>query len=147
MRYRHIIILAVATLALGCSSSGNGRPGSKVLGKLTQGGNPVAGAKIIFIEGNQTGAVANGPTAVTDEAGEFVMVGVPPGTYKVVVYKLVPSKAGAKLPEEGEGMDMEQIEASGIGKHVLPAKFAKPATTTLTAVVESGESKVTLAIP
>jgi len=142
MRFRPILALvACALLFTGCSS-GNKRPGSKVTGKVTLDGTPVAGAKVIFVEGNAGGATPNGPTAVTDDDGEYLLVGVKPGTYKVVVYKLVP-KPGAKLPAEGEGMDLEQIEASGMGSHALPKKYRDATTTNLTASVGDGENKDT----
>jgi len=132
MRSRLLLaLIAGATLATGCSKSSK-YPGSSVTGKVMYGGNPVAGAKVIFVDGNAGGANPTGPTAITDESGEYTMVGVKPGTYKVVIYKLKP-KPGSKLPEEGEGMDIEQMEASGQGTHELPAKYAKPATTNLTA--------------
>jgi hypothetical protein len=140
MCQRLLLVLAgCACLAVGCSSS-NTRPGSKVTGKVTMNGSPVSGAKVIFTDGKDGGGTVNGPTAISDESGEYVMIGVKPGDYKVVVYKLVPRK-GAVLPAEGEGMDLEQMEASGIGSHALPAKYSRPATTTLTAHVESGTNK------
>jgi hypothetical protein len=133
--------LVVAPLLCGCGGS-KFRVGSAVNGKVLYNGNPVTGAKVIFTDG-KAGGSPNGPTAVTDETGQFVLVGVPPATYKVVVYKLIP-KVGVKLPEEGEGMDLEQIEAAGVGTHALPKKYASPTTTTLTAVVDASTVNVDL---
>jgi hypothetical protein len=139
-----LVLLACCTpLLAGCSGGGKVRAGSKVTGKVTFNGNPVGGAKVVFTDGNDTGATANGPMATTDEDGEFALVGVPPGSYKVVVYKFVPKK-GARLPEEGEGFDIEQMEASGLGVHALPQKYSRPSTTTLVGVVGDGESVVEL---
>jgi Carboxypeptidase regulatory-like domain len=134
------LLIASCALALftGCSSPGV-RPGSKVTGTVKYKGAPVAGAKVIFTDGKD-GASPNGPTATTDEDGAYAVVGVPPGSYKVVVYKLV-SKPGAKLPAEGEGMDLEQLEASGMGTHFLPKKYASPSSTTLLAQVQEGSHK------
>lgn len=137
-----LTLLVWAVWTTGCSSDGY-RPGSKVTGKVTQGGTPVAGARVVFTDGNASGAAANGPTAVTDESGQYAIVGVNPGAYKVVVYKFVPKK-GAMLPADGEGMDLEQIEASGQGAHALPRKYSTPTTTTLTASVGSGSNEVNL---
>lgn len=125
----------VLVLFTGCSSPGV-RPGSKVTGTVKYKGTPVAGAKVIFTDGKD-GASPNGPTATTDEDGMYAVVGVPPGSYKVVVYKLE-AKKGARLPPEGEGMDLEQLEASGLGTHALPKKYSSPSSTTLVAQVPAG---------
>jgi hypothetical protein len=141
VQVRHLAVLVVSSLLVGCSSGGGG-PGAgiKVTGKVTYNGNPVAGARVIFTDGKDTGPRAGGPGAVTDDSGEYAVVGVQPGAYKVVVYKLVPAK-GTTLPEE---MDLEQMEAAGIGAHALPSKYAKTSTTTLTAQVDSGANVVDL---
>ena len=137
-----VVVACALPLVTGCGSKSK-RAGHKVTGKVTYNGKPVAGAKVVFTDGKEGGAVANGPTATTDEDGEYALIGVPPGSYKVVVYKFNP-KPGAKLPPEGEGLDMEQLEASGMGVHALPAKYSRPASTTLVAQVESGENEVPL---
>jgi hypothetical protein len=142
MRAWLIVIACALPLWLGCGPKSQ-RAGHKVTGKVTLNGQPVADAKVVFTDGKDAGATANGPTALTDEGGEYTLVGVPPGTYKVVVYKFKP-RPGAKLPPEGEGLDMEQLEASGMGAHALPQKYSRPATTNLTATVESGENVVDL---
>lgn len=131
------LLIAGCALALftGCSPQGV-RPGSKVTGTVKYKGVPVAGAKVIFTDGKD-GASPNGPTATTDEDGAYAVVGVPPGSYKVVVYKLV-ARPGAKLPAEGEGMDLEQLEASGMGSHFLPKKYSSPSSTTLVAQIPAG---------
>ncbi len=132
-----LVITLGVPLTAGCGAK-SVRPGHKVTGTVTLDGKPVTEAKVVFTDG-KNGTVLDGPSALTDEKGEYVLVGVPPGTYKVVVYKFTPKK-GAKLPPEGEGFDMEQMEASGMGVHVLPQKYSRPTTTTLTANVDSGES-------
>jgi hypothetical protein len=137
-----LALLGTVPLVVGCGSGGK-RAGHKVTGKVTHNGKPVSGAKVIFTDGKDGGPTANGPTAITDESGEYALVGVPPGSYKVVVYKFTP-KPGAKMPADTEGMDMEQLEASGMGVHALPAKYSRPGTTTLVAQDESGENTVDL---
>jgi hypothetical protein len=109
-----------------------------VTGKVTLDGQPVAGARVIFTDGKETN-MPTGPTALTDEAGEYALVGVPPGSYKVVVFKLVP-KPGMALPpaDENGSVDFEQIEASGAGIHKLPKKYLSPTTTTIVAQVKEG---------
>ncbi|MBN9118759.1 MAG: carboxypeptidase regulatory-like domain-containing protein [Planctomycetes bacterium] len=107
---------------------------------MTLNGAPVSGARVIFTDGKDAGASAAGPAAVTDDTGEYAVVGVPPGAYKVVVYKLVPAK-GATLPDMN---DLEQLEASGMGTHALPKKYSRAASTTLTAQVDSGANSADL---
>jgi len=114
-----------------------------VTGKVTFKGEPVVGAKVIFTDGKDSGATANGPTAITDETGEYTLIGVKPGNYKIVVYKFN-AKKGAVLPPDGEGMDMEQMEASGMGTHALPQKYARPTTTNLAEQVTEGKCVINL---
>lgn len=145
MRLRMLLALAGcwAALAAGCSSSKGARSGGKVTGTVTLNDKPVSGAKIIFTDG-KGGKMVSGPTAVSDADGKYVLVGVPPGSYKIVVYKLA-AKPGAKLPEADDGeLDLEQIEASGIGTHALPRKYSNPTTTTLAESVDAGTTTIDL---
>ncbi|OWK42252.1 hypothetical protein FRUB_04330 [Fimbriiglobus ruber] len=126
----------------GCSAPGGAIGGSKVTGQLTQkGGGPIAGARVTFCDGASAGS-KGGPTAITDENGQYAIVGVKPGEYKIVVYKMS-LKKGAMVADEN---DLEQIEAAGAGVHVLPKKYAAVASTTLTASVKSGSNEVKLEI-
>ena len=140
MRYQLLVLLAIGcVLAAGCARSGS-KKGSKVTGAVTHNGKPVAGARITFCDGKDQSPQGSGPTAITDESGEYALVGVPAGSYKIVVYKMV-AKKGAILPDEN---DLEQIEASGLGVHALPQKYSRPASTTLVAQVDDGDNKVDL---
>ena len=125
------VILAAAALA-GCGTAAGGSGNGKVAGKVTHNGAPVAGARVLFLDG----AAATGPAAVTDEGGAYVLVGLKPADYKVVVYKLV-AKKGVALPDD---MDLEQLEASGLGAHALPKKYSTPATTTRVVGVKGGSN-------
>lgn len=132
---RHVVLagalLTVAALT-GCGSAAGGSGKGTVKGKVIYNGVPVAGARVMYLEGTAT----PGPTAVTDDGGEYVLVGLKPGDYKVVVYKFVPKK-GANLPSE---TDIEQIEASGMGTHVLPRKYGTVTSTTLVVSVKGGSN-------
>jgi len=137
--YRRYLLVAVAACALvaGCSKSKAGAGGSTINGKVLFNGNPVAGARVIFTDGKGSG-LASGPTAVTDDSGEYAIAGAPAGSYKVVVYKIIPKKGG-KLPTDDEGgVDLVQLEASGVGTHALPIKYSRVESTTLTAAVNNG---------
>ena len=144
--YRAYVLVAVAAcaLAVGCAKPTKAGAGkSTINGKVLFNGNPVAGARVIFTEG-KGGGMAAGPTAVTDESGEYAIAGAPAGSYKVVVYKIVPRKGG-KLPTDDEGgIDLVQLEASGAGTHGLPTKYSRAESTTLTANVNDGANEVDL---
>src|SRR5437667_245869 len=100
MRSRILLTVAAAcAFAPGCSLSGGTGAGSKVTGKVTYNGNPVANARVIFTDGNSTSALPSGPSAFSDETGAYALVGVKPGAYKVVVYKLIPKK-GMTIPSD-----------------------------------------------
>ena len=143
MRYRYLLPIVVAcAVAVGCSGKGNGSGGGvAVSGKVTWNGNPVPGARVIFTDGATSG-MPSGPNAFTDDTGVYALVNVKPGSYKVVVYKLIPKK-GTALPviEEDSGMDLTQLEASGMGTHALPQKYARVSSTTLVAQVADGANK------
>ena len=128
-------------LDLGCSPVGGNRGGSRVVGKIQHNGAPLANARVVFCEGT-TSVSPIGPTAITDESGKYAVVGVKPGDYKVVVYKMV-LKKGAIVPDEN---DLEQIEASGQGSHVLPPKYSRAASTPLLATVQSGSNALDFSI-
>jgi hypothetical protein len=138
VRLQLLAVLVLCSAVVGCSKGGGPGAGIKVTGKVTHNGSPVSGARVIFTEGKDGDARASGPTAITDDTGEYAVVGVQPGAYKVVIYKLLPAK-GSTMP--AELLDLEQIEASGVGTHALPKKYSKPTTTTLTAQVDSGANK------
>jgi|SRR5579883_169857 len=140
---RHLptAILGVCALAAGCSSAAGGSGTGKVTGTVTYNGAPAPGARVMFCDSSAAASPA-GPTAITDEGGKYAVVGVKPGDYKVVVYKLV-AKKGLAVPDD---MDLEQLEASGVGSHALPGKYSKPASTTLTATVKRGSNEVNLTL-
>jgi uncharacterized protein YfaS (alpha-2-macroglobulin family) len=121
-----------AVVLAGCGAAAGGSGNGKVKGKVTHNGTPVAGARVMFLDGAST----TGPAAITDDGGEYALVGLKPADYKVVVYKLV-AKKGAVLPED---MDLEQIEASGMGGHALPKKYSTPTSTTLVVTVKGGSN-------
>lgn len=117
--------------------------GGQVTGTVTADGSPVAGARVSIYEADG-GPAPTQYSAVTNDAGEYDLTGgdtanraVSPGKYKVTVYKLEPITKGAVLPED---MDAEQIEASGMGRNVLPREFASPKSTPLEMTVVDGEN-------
>ena len=143
MRCCYLFAALACALPLGCSSSGASGGGSTVKGKVLFNGNPVAGARVIFTDGKEEG-IPSGPTALSDESGEYAIVGAKPGSYKVVVYKLV-AKPGATLPTDDSGApDLVQLEASGAGYHALPQKYSRVTSTTLTAQVNEGSNDIDL---
>ena len=83
------ILLSLIILA-GCGKKDDGN--TFVTGTVTQGGQPLADARVVFIPESGTGEGASGKT---DESGKFVLTtstgkdgsGTKPGEYKVTVSK------------------------------------------------------------
>ncbi len=99
-----------------------------VAGEVLQNGQPVADASVVF---TSQGPLAKG---TTDAAGKFTLRtfadgdGAVAGTHRVTITKNVPQPAAADNPYP-------------MTKNMLPAQFARPDTSGLTAEVkESGEN-------
>lgn len=147
---RYTIGLLIASSWIASAGCGSGvAEGGQVTGLVTLDGQPVANAKVTFFKTGDNAGVSDSIVALTDAEGRYNLSGgdpsyrgTAPGSYKVTVYKLVPVK-NAVLPEDA---DPEQIEASGLGKNTLPAKTARPHTTTLTATVQDGPNTFDIAL-
>lgn len=154
-------VLAAAALlgviaAQGCSPSATGdRPGTvPVTGTVTQAGKPLAGATVNFVASGGSGSAvgvtgADGTYKLTTfESGDGAM----PGQYKVTIvkYDAPPAAEGSSssLPPDptttGEYVPPEagSSEPAAGPKNLLPAKYADPEQSGLTATVtESGENR------
>ena len=171
MTSRSIVFGAACTLLLGfftgCGRTVPDHPDTApVVGKITQGGQPVAGASITFVP-TQEGDDAWAARGVTDDSGAYMLntffspaadvPGAVPGDYKVTVYKpdvqpstghdaagatsahgseLAPARRGAGRGHGGGSRSAAPVESA------LPSLFASASTTTLSATVESGENKI-----
>lgn len=136
-----IICLGVLIVAgfLGCGSEVSDAPATvPVSGKVTLNGQPLAGAKIFFVNPTHTGM------GVTEEDGSYTIPeGAIPGENTIYITKI-----------EGEGLDPEagideaqMMAAGGLPglpasprsqstiKEVVPEKYSNPAKTELSFVV------------
>lgn len=147
--------LLTAYLLAGCGGGPNTLP---VTGKVTKGGQPVEGAIVSF---HPQSPEAKAATGTTDNSGTYKLTtfvngdGAVPGSYKVTVTKF-PGSGGASDPTAGASdIDAAYRAAEAQGQSVtapqtmttpttptptneLPAKFASPDTSGLTADVASG---------
>jgi hypothetical protein len=134
---------AVLAAMVGCSGGGSGNF-ARVSGTVMYNGNPVDGAKVVFVGTTESKGGRDEFSTSTDSNGKYVISGtgkvpgLPPGLYKVVITKLQ-MKAGAKVPEEG--FDALQLEMSGMGTHALPKQYADASTTKLSATLEPGKNE------
>lgn len=136
-RHAALIVAAAAALAAtGCSTASGFVP---VSGKVTYKGQPVAGATIVFMGGENTRPA----TAVSQQDGSFSLMtldakGVAPGEYTVVVTKTDSPAASAEPPS------MEEAAKSANRpppppKDLLPAKYGDPTKTPFKFTVKAGQ--------
>jgi len=138
-----LLVGAALFVALpGCS--GKGGTFVTVSGIVKYNGNPVEGAKVKFVSTTESSGVKGDFASMTDSSGKYMVAGgasggITPGMYKVVITKLVaPSGKGSAKPEE---LDPTQLEMSGLGAHLLPKKYADPATSKFSVTVEPGKNE------
>lgn len=113
-----------------------------VAGTVTLGGEPVAGAQVIFL-----GAGEQDPAPLvssTDDEGHYQLAsntgrGIPLGSYKVVVSKMA-LRSGAVL----QGERMLQARNDGQLVNVLPRVYEDRGTTTLQCDVRPGVNTINL---
>lgn len=140
------VILAVQTCLTGCGSAPEKPEFAKnlvpVTGTVTWEGGPLAGATVrYFAAANATsGETAD---AITDAEGKYTLLtqlanasiedrkGAVPGTYQVVVSKIV-MPDGSNLPP---GMTEADALAEN-AKELIPAKYSNPETTILRETVK-----------
>ena len=132
------VVLILATIGCGGTKLPNA---VSVSGTVAYQGKPVAGAQIVLINADEKGKPASG---VTDAQGSFSVQtyvdatqvkGAMPGSYKVTVTKTEQSTLSSE----------EMMKAAAGGKpaspkNLLPATYASPATTNLTAEVKQGKT-------
>lgn len=129
---RLALLLGVVALCPGCGS-----PAGKlypVRGKVLFQGKPAAGARIIFVPANNPDPTAPRPTAVVEADGSFALstpgagAGAPAGEYGVAV-----AWTDSKAQRGGDSGDV-------VNK--LPARYADPKTSKLTARVQEGPTEL-----
>ena len=131
---RHILLLAVLSSIAGCTTSEAEYPPTVAAeGRVIYKGEPVEGAAVMFQRVDGT----RGAVALTDEDGYFTLTtyvpgdGAHEGDYRVEI---------AKYAEP----DMNAPEGTTPPLHsLLPIKYTKAETSSLTAQVTAGENSFT----
>jgi len=136
-----VIGVVVLSAAFGCSGGSNTGSFATVSGVVTNNGNPVDGAKVTFHSTVESGGQkAESYTAQTDSSGKYLLAvmgkdpGIPPGLYKVTITKM---DVKGNLPKD---FDQGQIDASGMGRNMLPKAYETLATTKLSVTLEPGKN-------
>lgn len=125
------LLLAVA----GCGGGATHPPVQQVRGKVLLGDTPVSGAEVSFVPKGDTGKAARGKT---DAQGQYQLKtyfgpdadvpGAVAGDYQVTVQK-IPEASGIVDPYK---------QPSAVPKNELPADYADPAKSKLSATVAPG---------
>lgn len=137
-----VVVLPLLLGLVGCGNS----PGPEVRGVVTLDGEPLADAEVqILPSGGDT--TRNGALTRTDAQGKFEIAPDPdtgatlePGQYNVVISKKVDRQG--KVPQGIED-DMEQMEAAGMVREVLPAKYSRESETSLAAEIKPEPNNLT----
>lgn len=143
-----IVPIIMGCLIVGCSGSKSGPKTVRVTGKVTYKNAGVEKAHVTFLG---DGAIQSAQ-AITDKNGDFILTtsssgdGAMPGTYQVVVSKIVPAPATAapasgrsSMEDAAKSSQTATSPAAGEVLHLLPAKYAKAATSNLSFNVKEGE--------
>lgn len=151
--------LVVGLLLAGCNSTEGRVQTHKVKGKVTYNGAPVASATVTFAPQEKGTPTAMG---ITDGQGVYTLTtydsgdGAAAGIYKVLVYKMNEAAASTEpaLPAHdptGAGPSAPPPAHSGpkggqkkAGGSLLPEKYMKADTTTITKNVVGGENEINL---
>jgi hypothetical protein len=127
------IVAASIVTAGGCSKRRVNRPQTfPVKGVVTMGGEPLAGATVMF---NPVASGGSGAIALTDDQGRYKLTtfdsgdGAVAGEYRVAFVKTI-------FPKQ-EGVD-PMVAMSGDPKNVLPLKLADSEKSGFTATVAEG---------
>jgi len=140
------VVLLASVLGLGCGGQqGADRPSAcPVTGTVTHNGQPVEGATVAF----QAASGSRGAVGVTDAAGKYTLTtyesgdGAVPGAYQVTIFKYKVEAGAAAVDESSPDYDAvalaEGEEQAAGPENLLPAKYADPTTSDVTATVSEG---------
>jgi len=148
---RRLFVLPVAflglPLAVGCSRGNSNY--ATVSGVINHNGSPVEGAKITFHGTTEVDGKTQSYAALTDSSGKYVIAavgkdpGMPPGLYKVTVYKLEGKGPAQDLdPGQLEAMASDLGPATKGGPiNLLPKEYATVGSSKLSATLEAGKNE------
>ena len=128
---RVLLILPLALASVSCGKSDR-KPVFPVSGQILMDGKPLAYAYVVFHPQGVTGADDVRPRAHADAKGSFRLStydtadGAPVGEYRITVEKYKPPKESDK----------------GLPVNLLPARYAKPDTSNLTARIQQGANEL-----
>jgi hypothetical protein len=140
----HYLLAVLLVVVLGGCGK-NGPNTAPVTGTVKLDGKPVAGAAVLFSP-KAGGRPASG---VTDETGSFALTTLEPrdgallGEHTVVV-TLVKSKGPSKGDPSSQGLSGAMDASPAAVQWIVPAKYANPQTSGLTANVQPGMEPVVL---
>lgn len=139
------VVLFVSILTLGCAGQqGGDRPKTvPVTGTVTHNGQPVEGATVAF----QGAGGSQGAIGVTDAGGKYKLTtfqsgdGAVPGEYRVKIVKYKVETTQAADENSPDYVPPVEGEEAAPPENLLPANYADPTTSGLTATVtESGNN-------
>lgn len=139
-----ISLFAFCLLSTGCQKEQGLKGLSKIKGKLTLKGEPVEGASIA-LSPVASGGEARAAGAITDAKGEFIIQtlqandGAFPGEYLISVRKMVVDQTYTE--EEVQAATAQGKTLYSTATNVIPAKYAKTATSGLKVTVVSGKNE------
>ena len=147
-RARPIMPLALAFLLLAASGCSSGPKFGKVSGKVSFRGQPVTTGTITFYPESGRPAIAQiGPdgtfTLTTNTNGDGAQV----GNHKVTIHA---TKVGAGSIQQAKSIEDEQklvrtpdmILVAGTVEWLVPEKYSREETSTLTAIVQEGSNTI-----
>ncbi len=129
------LALGLLMVAGGCS----GGSGTVVKGKVLMDGQPLSQAEVVLAAKDKPGPGSY--MGKTDEQGNFEIKSfgqnpIKPGSYRVLVSKLVDKKTGKAPPNEEE---YEQMRARDALRNIVPPKYSSDSSD-LFAEVKPGEN-------
>ncbi|MEZ6064243.1 MAG: carboxypeptidase-like regulatory domain-containing protein [Planctomycetaceae bacterium] len=141
MRYA---IVAIVVLVAGCGGASDLPDLVEVNGKVTLDGEPLAGARVMFVPKAASGNSAEG---TTNAQGEYKLIysaanlGAAPGDYEVMIVRdpaLSPPKYPAGTnPEALSARESAKLEADYAARMYLPARYNELTTLAATVAAES----------
>lgn len=140
---RVLALVAVIGMLTGCGGSGNSKVKTvPVAGTVTLDDKPLAGAKVSFVD---TTGKSISVVGTTDDQGKYTVgaadiKGAPPGSYKVVISKLVDLMGNPIKLDAGKDAMMSQME--GKAKELLHANYSHFGMTQLKADVKDGSKPI-----